>query len=116
MNFEEMSEGEILKIGNPIMDNFMDASTRIDHEAHVRDFTERMKHIVTKDYFQRVRGRYQGEKGFFKDRQPIAVFRRQDSVAIIWKQSFAKVNGEFVAEMVLVDQNGKYLCDHAVVF
>ena len=43
-----MSEDEILRIANPIMDNLMDASTAIDHERHIRDFSDRMKAIVTK--------------------------------------------------------------------
>ncbi|MEK6633985.1 MAG: hypothetical protein AABY94_11735 [Nitrospirota bacterium] len=116
MNFEEMSENEILDIANPIMDNLMDASTKIDHERHVRDFTERMRSIVTKKYLQKVCEKYQAEKGFFTDRKPVAVFKRPSSAAIIWKQSFTKAQGEFVAEMVLVHQNGKYLCGHAMVF
>jgi len=40
MNFEEMSDDEILNIANPIMDNLMEASTDIDHERHIRDFTD----------------------------------------------------------------------------
>jgi hypothetical protein len=116
MNFEEMSENEILDIANPIMDNLMDASTKIDHKRHVRDFTERMRSIVTKEYLQKVCEKYQAEKGFFADRQPVAVFKRPGSAAIIWRQSFTKAKGEFVAEMVLVHQNGKFLCDHAMVF
>ncbi len=116
MNFEEMSESEILAIANPIMDNLMDASTRIDHESHIRDFTDRMKSIVTKEHLQRVCEQYQQEKGFFSDRKSVAVFKRPDSAAIVWKQSFTKAKGEFVAQMVLVHQNGRFLCDHALVF
>jgi hypothetical protein len=40
MNWLKMSESEILAIASPIMDNLMQASTDIDHERHVRDFTE----------------------------------------------------------------------------
>lgn len=116
MNFEGMTEDEILDIANPIMDNLMDASTRIDHKAHTRDFTDRMKAIVSEEYLQKVCEQYQKEKGFFSARKPVAVFKRPDSVAIIWKQSFTKAKGEFVAEMVLVHQNGEYRCDHAMVF
>jgi len=116
MNFEEMSEKEILDIATPIMDNLMDASTRIDYEAHVRDFSDRMKRIVTKEYLRKICQQYQAEKGFFTDRHPVAVFKRPHSAVIIWKQGFTKASGEFVAEMVLVHQNGKYLCDHAMVF
>lgn len=116
MSFEQMSESEIFSIANPIMDELMDASTDIDHEKHIKDFTDRMKAIVTKEHLQQVCEQYQREKGFFSQREPVAVFKRPNSVVIIWKQSFSKVQGEFVAEIVLVKQQGKYLVDHAVVF
>jgi len=116
MNFENMSEKEILDIANPIMDNLMEASTDIDHKRHTRDFTERLKNIVTEEHLQKVCSNYQAEKGFFGERNPVAVFKRPDSVAIVWKQSFTKAKGEFVAEMVLVQQDGKILCDHTMVF
>jgi hypothetical protein len=47
MNFENMSENDILDIANPIMDNLMDASTKIDHARHIQDFTDRMKHTAS---------------------------------------------------------------------
>lgn len=116
MNFEEISKNEILNIANLMMDNLMVASTEIDYERHVKDFTDRMKTIVTEEYFQKVCAQYQLEKGFFSKREPIAVFKRPNSAAIVWKQYFTKAQGEFVAEMVLVHKNGKYLVDHAMVF
>ena len=116
MNFEEMTDQEILDIANPIMDNLMDASTEIDHERHIRDFTERIKNIVTKEHLQKVCEQYQNEKGFFSKREPVAVFKRPKAAAIIWKQWFTKTQGEFVAEMLLVYKNGKYQVDHVMVF
>ena len=116
MNFEEISDADILRIANPLMDNLMEASTEIDHAKHTRDFTDRMKDIVTKEYFQKVCEQYQAEKGFFSARIPAAVFKRPDSAVIVWKQFFTNAQGEYVAEMVLVKQNGKYLVDHAMVF
>jgi hypothetical protein len=47
---------------------------------------------------------------------PVAVFRRPHSAAIVWKQAFTKTPGEFVAGMVLVHDNDRYLVDHAMVF
>lgn len=116
MNFEDMSDQEILAIATPIMDNLMEASTRIDYEAHIRDFTDRMKRIVTKAHLQQVCEQYQAEKGYFSERQLVAVFKRPDSAAIVWRQSFTKAKGAFVAEMVIVYHHGRYLCDHAMVF
>ena len=116
MNFEKMSENKILEIANPIMDNLMEASTNIDHERHTKDFTDRMRRIITKDYLQKVCEKYQAEKGFFWKRELVAVFKRPDSAAIVWKQTFTKAKGEFVAVIVLVHQNGRFLCDNAMVF
>lgn len=116
MNFLEMSEKEIFDIANPLMDNLMSASTEIDHARHTKNFTDRMKNIVTKECFRGVCEHYQAEKGYFSKREPVAVFKRPDSAAIVWKQSFTKAEGEFVAEMVLVNEDGKYLVDHAMVF
>lgn len=116
MNFEQLSEQQILAIAEPIMDNLIDASTQRDHARHVRDFTGRLQAIVTPDYFDCVCRQYQAEKGFFTTRTPVAVFRRPDSAAIIWKQSFTKAPGEFVAEMVLVYRDGRYCVDHVMVF
>ena len=116
MNFEEKTTEEILNIANPIMDNLMAASTDIDHERHVKDFTERAKAIVTPEHLERVCKKYQAEKGIWLHREPVAVFKRPDSAAIIWKQFCSKSKGEYVAEIVLVYKNGKYLVDHAMVF
>lgn len=116
MNFEEMSEQEIFGIANPIMDNLMQASTDIDYERHVRDFNHRMLKIVTRDHLNEVCIKYQAEKGFFAKREPVAVFKRPESAAIIWKQFYTNAPGEHVAEMVLVYENGRFLVDHAMVF
>lgn len=116
MSFEQMTDQQIWDIANPIMDNLMDASTHIDHPRHVRDCTERMRSIVTHEHLAYVCKQYQSEKGFFTQRIPVAVFKRPRSAALVWKQYFSKAPGEFVAEIVLVKENEKYLVDHAMVF
>ena len=116
MPLESMSDDEILRIANPIMDNLMDASTAIDHERHIRDFTERMKAIVTKAYLQKMCETYQQEKGYFSKREPVAIFKRPGGAAIIWRQWFTSAPGEFVAEMLLIERDGRFFVDHAMVF
>jgi len=113
---KHVGRGEILHIANPIMDNLMDASTAIDHARHIRDFNDRMKTLVTKEYLQKVCEKYQREKGFFSRREPVAVFKRPGAAAVIWKQWFTKAPGEFVAEMLLVEKDGTFLVDHVMVF
>ena len=116
MPFKDKSDSEIIEIVDPIMDNLMDASTKIDHARHVRDFTDRIKSIVTEDHLRDVCVRYQREKGFFAARSLISLVRRPDAVAVLWKQRFTKVEGDFVAEALFVERDGKCLVDHAMVW
>jgi hypothetical protein len=115
VDLAQKSDEAILAVVAPMMDNLMDASTAIDHERHVRDFTARMKRIVTKEYLQRVCETYQREKGYFGSRVPVAIFRRPDSLIVTWKQSFTKQPGEFLAELLLVQEDNKYLIDHVSI-
>ena len=116
MDLVQKSDAEIRSVAEPIMNNLMDASTEIDYDRHVRDFTGRLKNRLSREQLERICQDYQSTKGYFADREFVAVFRRPDSVAIVWKQHFTKQPGEFVAEMVLVQQGGRYLVDHVMVF
>ena len=116
MSFTEMSDEEIINVVEPIMDNLMDASTEINHERHTRDFSERLKKIVTEEYLKKVCKKYQEEKGYFSKREFVSLFKRPEAVAVVWKQRFTKAQGEFVAELLLIEENGKYLVDHTMIF
>ena len=116
MRLAGKSDAAILAVANPIMDNLMQASTDVDHERHVRDFTDRLKRIVTRQRLEEVCKRYQAEWGYFAEREVAAIFRRPDSVAIIWRQWCTEAEGEFVAEMLLVEEDSRYLVEHVVVF
>ena len=98
------------------MDNLLEGSTEINHEKHTRDFTDKLKCIVTKDHLETVCKHYQSEWGYFSKREFVAVFRRPSSIAIVWKQCCTEQEGEFVAEIVLVEQGSRYLVDHAMVY
>ena len=115
MDLAQKSDEEILKVVNPIMDNLMDASTAIDRERHVRDFTERAKSVVTAEHLQHVCETYQKDKGFFSKREFVAIFRRPQSIVVIWKQWFTKAPGEHIAELILVQDGSRYLVDHVMV-
>ena len=116
MKLADKSDEEILQVATPIMDNLMQGSTEISHEKHTRDFTARMKGIVSKEYLEKVCNRYQAEWGYFAEREFVAVFRRPSSVAVIWKQWCTDQPGEFVAELVLVEEDSRILVDHAMVY
>lgn len=116
MDLSQQSDAEILAVADPIMTNLMDASTAIDYERHVRDFTRRARGQMSKERLQAICHEYQSTRGVFAEREFVAVFRRPASVAVVWKQRFTREPGEFVAELVLVQHGDRYLVDHVMVF
>ena len=111
-----LSDSEILAAVGPIMENLMQGSTEIDHARHTRDFTDRMKRIVTPERLAAMCADYQSRIGYFRRREFVALFRRQASVAVVWKQSCSRSADEFVAEAVFVPHGDRWLVDHAMVF
>lgn len=116
MKLAEQSDDAILAVAVPIMDNLMAGSTEIDHARHTRDFTARLAEIVTPEHLEKVCRRYQAEWGYFAEREVAAIFRRPESVVIVWKQFCTRAPGEFVAEMVLIEEDGEYRVEHVLVF
>ena len=115
MPLPRKTDDEILAVAAPIMDNLMDASTAVDYERHVRDFTERARSALPEDRLREICATYQRTKGFFAKRELVAIFRRPSSVAVVWRQWFTRDPGEHVAELVLVESGGRYLVDHVMV-
>ena len=85
MNLFAQTDIDILNAINPIMDNMMQGSTEIDHAKHCRDFTDRMKAIVTPERLECMCKDYQSRWGYFGKREFVALFKRTDSIAVIWK-------------------------------
>lgn len=115
MKLSQESDEAILAVATPIMDNLMDASTVIDYQRHVRDFTERARSSLSKDSLRAICNHYQSTKGLFAGREFVAVFRRPESVSVVWRQRFTKHPGEFVAQLVLVEQDGEYKVEYVMV-
>lgn len=116
MRLSTRSDADILAIADPIMDNLMDASTAIDYDRHTRDFTERARQALPREALRTICERYQRERGFFGPRSFVAIFRRPESIAVIWRQTFSRSPGDYVAEMVLIEHEDRYLVDHVMVF
>ena len=116
MQLTAFSDEQILAVVNPLMDNLMDGSREVDHAKHTRDFTERMKEIVTAERLEEMCKDYQGRIGFFEHRDVVGVFRRKNSVAVVWRQWSSKPEDEYVAEIIVIEKDGRYLVNHAMIF
>jgi len=108
VNWLELSDEEIMQIVDPIMDNLMQASTDIDHERHVRNFSDRLKKIVTRENLERQCREYQAELGLFSDRELVGIFRRRGDLRVFWRQWYTRSDDEFVAFIHIVQRDMKF--------
>lgn len=111
-DFTHFNDRELLEMANKIMDNLMEASTNKDYERHTRDFSKRIMEFFTKERFLNIVNEYQEEKGYFSSRKFVKLFRRDDSVIVVWEQLFTKVDGEYLAELLIKYEDDKIVCDH----
>jgi len=116
MQLADLTDAEILAVVNPLMDNLMQGSNDIDYDAHVRDFTYRLRRLVSPEGLERMCSDFQSRFGHFTERDVVGLFRREDSVAVVWRQRTSASNDEFVADVVIVEQDGQYRVDHTLVY
>ena len=108
INWLKMSDEDIMAIVNPIMNNLMQASTDIDHKQHVRDFSDRLKSIVTEDHLKEVCKTYQKSLGFFAKRELVGIFRKKHDVRVFWRQWHTKSEDEYVAYIAVQQKNDTF--------
>ena len=113
LDFCNLSTEKILSIVEPFMQNWLEGSNGGDHKKHVRDFTDRMKNIVTPEEIQK---QLSGKpRTYFTDRKFLDVFRRRDSVGIVWKQSISSGDDELINQAIFKEVEGKVLIDHCMI-
>ena len=113
MNLSNLSVDEILAIVEPIMDNCLAGSNENDHGKHVRDFTQRMQSIVTPEELSRQLSR--SPRGYFTQREFVSLFRRQQSIGVVWKQYTSLNRDELINQAVFKEESGKILIDHCMI-
>lgn len=116
MKLARQSDEAILAVVDPLMDTLMQGSNQSNHAKHVQDFTDRLKAIVTEDNLRRQCVEIRERLGVFTGRELLGICRRSDSVAVVWRQFASKTDDELMSQLVVVERDGRYLVDHAMVF
>ena len=116
MQLSHLTDSQIYDIIEPLIDNMLEGSTQIDHAKHVRDFTERLKVIVTDENLSQQCADYQRHVGYFKRREQVAIFRRKHSLAATWRLFFTKSEDEFVLEAMFVQRGDSIQIEHCMIF
>lgn len=111
----ELTDQDAILIANRMMDQLMEASTHQDYAKHIEHFSQRARSVLDETQFELVCEVYQKKYGFFQEREFVKLFRRPESIAFIWNQRYSKVEGDYVAEMVMIVEENEYKVDHAFV-
>ncbi|NVK22308.1 MAG: hypothetical protein HWD86_07295 [Kangiellaceae bacterium] len=115
MNWLELSDEEVMTIVDPIMDNLMEASSKIDHQQHIRDFSDNMRTIVSKDNFEQQCRDYQQSLGFFAERELLGIIKKRKDVRIFWRQFYTLSPDQYVAFVHIMYRDGRYQVVNASV-
>lgn len=110
MDFNKLTDTEILDIANPLMDNIVAATEEADYEKLSKYFTNRLKSVVTKEAFEKQLSN--NNLGKFGKRELLTIIHKNNSIFVLWKQWFTESEDEFLAEIVIVNKDGQYLVDH----
>lgn len=108
-----MDEKSILNIVEPMMDNCLEGSNEDNHIKHVKDFTERMKSIVTPENLKQQLSHK--PRAYFTDRKFLYLFRRQNSIGIVWKQYISTSSDELINQAIFVEEDNQILIDHCMI-
>jgi len=112
-HFTEKTEEAILQIVEPIMDNCLDGSNTGNHAKHVRDFTDRLKAIVTPENLDS-QLEYRPH-GVFTQREFVCLFRRRESIGVVWRQFVSSTDDELVNHAIFVERDGKICIEHCLI-
>jgi hypothetical protein len=96
---------KFLRIIEPMMDNCLRGSNEDNYAKHTRDFTERMKKIVTTENLKLQLSKE--PRAFFTQRKFIYLFRRQSSIGVIWKQYISTSNDVLMNQAIFLEKNKK---------
>ena len=111
--FTEKTQEAILQIVEPIMDNCLDGSNTGNHAKHVRDFTDRLKAIVTPENLAS-QLEYRPH-GVFTRREFVCLFRRRESIGVVWRQFVSSTDDELVNHAIFVERDGKTCIEHCLI-
>lgn len=110
MDFSNLTDKEILDIANPLMENIIETTEETDYKILSKDFTKRLKSIVTEEAFERQLA--ENDLGKFEKRELLSIIHKKHSIFVLWKQWFSGSDEEFLAEIAIVHKDGKFLVDH----
>lgn len=107
MQFFEKAEEEVLEIASPILDNLIEGSNEMDYEKISKHFSEKMLEEVDEENLNKQWESNDILTSLSTRREYLGCLYRGRFVIILWKQLSFKVQGDYLAKLVLGTENGE---------
>lgn len=107
MQLFERTDEEILKIADPIWDNLIGGSNEMDYQKISKDFSKSMLEGADENNLRRHWETNDVLTSLSTRREYLGCLRRGRFVTVLWKQLSFKIQGDFLAKLVLGTENGE---------
>ena len=101
MNIIDMTDEEILAVANPFWDDLVKYSNNKNYGGFTRNFSSAMKLAANEIEIGKQFAKSELTKNLNKEREYLGMIRRGEHVTVLYKQTNAKIEGEWLGRLVL---------------
>ena len=112
MSCLELSDAEIVKIAEPMMEDVMLGVSRRDYRLHSTHFSVHLKSQITNEVFLADCDQREKDWGLPGSRELTAIFRKHKSFTLVWVQQYTRTEEQVVALTTIALKGGRYFVDH----
>jgi len=111
----ELSDSDILKVAEPMMDDIMLGVSRRDYKLHSSHFSVSLKSVIDAEHFLESCDQREREWGQPGQRELITIFRKEKSFTLIWNQHYNRTEGQVLAMTTVALKGGRYFVDYFLI-
>ncbi|MGK0229831.1 MAG: hypothetical protein ACI9US_002504 [Gammaproteobacteria bacterium] len=115
MSCQELTDADILKIADSMMDDIMLGVSRRDYRLHSSHFSVSLKMVLSDDVFLESCDQSEKDWGLPGQRELVAIFRKEKSFTLIWNQLFTRTDGQVIAMATVALKGGRYFVDFFLI-
>lgn len=111
MSCLELSDADVLKIAEPMMEDIMLGVSRRDYRLHSTHFSVNLKSRITNEVFLSDCDQRETDWGLPGSRELTAIFRKHKSFTLVWVQQYTRTDEQVVAMTTVALKGGRYFVD-----
>ncbi len=112
MSCLELSDADIIKIAEPMMDDIMLGVSRRDYTLHSTNFSVNLKSCITPERFLSDCDQRETDWGLPGSRELTTIFRKDKSFTLVWLQQYTRTEEQVVALTTVALKGGRYFVDY----